>query len=333
VDGQPDLLLAIDGGQTATKSLVARLDGTVLAAGRGGPTDHYHVAGGVEKNRLAIHGAIESALSAAGAAADRVAAICLGLTGAPTGGDHLPIVHRLVRQILATERVTVVADYVTNLAGASGGQPGVVLIAGGGSIGYGVTADGREALAGGYGYLIGDEGSGFNIGRGAIAAACRAGDRRDEPTILEAVVRDHFGLATIRDIPRLVYSAGFSRDQISLLAPKVAQAARDGDVAARRIMTNAGEELALTAVGVCRQLFQAGDPVAVYLTGGIFGAGDVLLDPLRAALATGWSTAEARFPRFPPAVGGLILAARALGREPGAGWLDAVERSLPGPRA
>ena len=71
---------------------------------------------------------------------------------------------------------------MTNLAGASGGDPGVVLIAGGGSIGFGVTADGREALAGGFGYLLGDEGSAFDIGLRAIAAACRAEDRRGEPT-------------------------------------------------------------------------------------------------------------------------------------------------------
>jgi N-acetylglucosamine kinase-like BadF-type ATPase len=327
------LLLAVDGGQTATKALVARLDGTILGAGRGGPSDHFHIEGGVEKNRFAIHGAIAAALTAAGAAADRVAAIGLGLTGAPTGGEQTPVVHEIVREVLDPRQITVAPDYVTNLAGASGGEPGVVLIAGGGAIGYGVTADGREAIAGGFGYLLGDEGSAFDIGLRAIAAAARAADRRAEPTVLQAMVEQYFGISTIKQVTRVVYQAGFSRDRISLLAPKVAQAARDDDPAALRIMSAAGEELALTALGVIRQLCQPGSAVDVYLTGGVFAAGDVVHGPFRAALRSGWPAAEARDPRFPPAVGALILAARSLGRPVDATWLDAVAATLPAVRA
>ena len=322
------LLLGVDGGQTATKALVARLDGTILAAGRGGPSDHFHGAGGVEKNRRAIHGAVGAALEAARATPEQVAAVGLGLTGAPTGGEQTPVVLQIARDVLPAATVVVVPDYVTNLAGASGGEPGVVLIAGGGAIGYGVTADGREALAGGFGYLLGDEGSAFDIGRRAIAAACRAEDRRDGPTILARAVREHFGVGATRELPRLVYRAGFPRERISLLAPAVADAARVGDAAARHVMATAGEELARTGIGVIRQLFEEGDGVAVYLTGGVFGAGNVLLDPFRAALALGWWHAEARPPRFPPAVGGLILAARALDHPTDLGWLDAVDSRM-----
>ena len=323
------LLVAVDGGQTATKALVARLDGTVLAAGRAGASDHFHIAGGVEKNRRAIHDAITSALAAANADPEQVASVGLGLTGAPASGDQTPIVHEIVREILQPEQITVAPDAVTNLAGASGGQPGVVLIAGGGAIGYGRTVDGREAIAGGYGYLLGDEGSAFDIGRRAIAAAARAADLREEPTALEGIVREHFGIGRMREIPRVVYREGFSREHISLLAPRVTLAARDGDDAARRIMTTAGEELARLALGVIRQLFPAGHGVAIYLTGGVFGAGAVLLDPFRAALHAGWPSAEARPPRFPPAVGALILAVRALGQATDEVWLDAVAASLP----
>ena len=324
------LIAAVDGGQTATKALVARLDGTVLAAGRGGPSDHFHGAGGVEKNRRAIHEAVGAALTAAGADPAHVGAIGLGLTGAPTGGDQEPIVHAIAREIVPAAAIQVVADYVTNLAGASGGEPGVVVIAGGGSIGYGVTAAGREAIAGGFGYLLGDEGSAFDIGRRAIAAACRVEDRRGEPTSLGPAVRAHFGLAAMRDIPRVIYREGFSRERISLLAPMVARAAGEGDAVASGILAAAGEELALAALGVLRQLFAEGEGVAVYPTGGVFGAGDLVLDPLQAALRAGWPGAEIRSPRFPPAVGGLILATRLLGRKVDAPWLDAVEASLPG---
>jgi glucosamine kinase len=322
------LLVAVDGGQTATKALVARCDGTVLGAGRGGPSDHFHGAGGVEKNRRAIHEAVRSALTAAKADPGDVASIGLGLTGAPAGGEQTPIVSDIVREILPAAIVKVVPDYVTNLAGASGGAPGVVLIAGGGSIGFGVTEDGREALAGGFGYLLGDEGSAFDIGLRAIAAACRAEDRRGETTSLVTAVLEHFDIATMRTIPRVVYRAGFARERISLLAPAVSQAAATGDAEAGRIMAAAGEELACIAVGVMRQLFQTDENVTVYLTGGVFGAGECLLGPFRTALHAQWSSATSRFPRFPPAVGGLILAARALGDAPDGSWLEAISESL-----
>lgn len=324
-----DLLLAIDGGQTATKALVATVDGTVLGAGRGGPSDHFHIAGGVEKNRTAIQGAIRAALEAAGAEPERVVSIALGLTGAPTGGPATPIVHEIVRELLAPRAISVTPDYITNLAGASGGRPGVVVIAGGGAIAYGVTADGREALSGGFGYLLGDEGSAYDIGRRATIAAARASDGRDESTALLAVVEGAFGLTTMREITRVVYAAGFSRDRLSLLAPKVAAVAQAGDAVATRIMRAAGEELARTALATVRKIHAPGDPADVFLTGGVFGAGDVLLGPFRAALTAGWPGATARSPRFPPAVGGLILARRNLDMPVDGLWLDTIERTAP----
>ena len=323
-----ELILAVDGGQTSTKALVAQIDGRVLGAGRGGPSDHFHIEGGVEKNRIAIQGAIKAALADAGVEPDRVVSVALGLTGAPTGGTATPIVHDIIRELFAPRKISVGPDYITNLAGASGGQPGVVLIAGGGAISYGVTGDGHEALSGGFGYLLGDEGSAFNIGRLATIAAARASDGRDEPTALQGIVERAFGLGTMREITRIVYAAGFSRDRLSLLAPEVAAAARDGDGVAIRIMRTAGEELARTALATIRKLFEPGQPVDVFLTGGVFAAGDVLRGPFRAALTQGWPEAADRDPRFPPAVGGLIVARRLLGLEIDEAWLQTIARTL-----
>ena len=322
-------LLAIDGGQTSTKALLSRLDGTVISLGQGGPSDHFHSEGGEAKNRAAIQTALQSALSEAGVAEPNVRAIALGLTGAPTGGDQTPVVEQIVGEVLDTKTIVTVADYVTNLAGASAGEPGVVLIAGGGAIAYGVTATGESAIAGGFGYLLGDEGSAFDIGRRAIIAAIRASDGRDAPTILQAIVRSAFELDEMRQITRIVYRAGFARDRISRLAPLVAGAAHDGDAAALAILTTAGEELARTALAVIRRLFAGEAAVPVYLTGGVFGAGDLLLAPLRAELARGWPNATTRAPAFPPVVGALILARRALDLPVDHRWLATVARSLP----
>ncbi|MCO5222829.1 MAG: hypothetical protein M9947_14820 [Thermomicrobiales bacterium] len=326
---EEQLLLAIDGGQTATKALIARRDGRLLGSGVGGPSDHFHIEGGVERNRRAILGAIDDVLAVSGCDAGQIVAACFGLTGAPPGSRAPQVVVEIAHERVAPREITVTPDFVTNLAGASGGNPGVVLIAGGGAIGYGITEQGAEAISGGYGYLLGDEGSAFDIGLRAMAAAERGDDLRAQPTELQAIVKAHFGIERMRELPRIVYAAGFSRERISLLAPKVVQAAADGDEVAVGILRTAGQELALTALGVIRQLFEPGTAVSVYLTGGVFQAGELLMGPFREKLHREWPAAEPRSPRFPPAVGALILAARSVGIEVDDAWLDRVAATLP----
>src|SRR6476620_7588087 len=93
------LILAVDGGQTSTKSLLATANGRVLSAGLGGPSDHFHIVGGIEKNLAAIHGAIRSALAAAGVDSSEVAAITLGLTGLPPEGEARNVVYEIIREV------------------------------------------------------------------------------------------------------------------------------------------------------------------------------------------------------------------------------------------
>ena len=326
------LLVGVDGGQTATKALVAAPSGRLLGAGEGRAIDHFRVKGGLERNRAAIGEAVRRAMDAAGAELDDVAAIALGLTGLPTGGPETPLAEAIARELTPNAHVTVVADYESNLAGATGGQPGVVIIAGGGAIGFGVTADGRQALASGYGYLLGDEGSAFSIGRAAIIAAARARDGRGEPTALEAIICSALGIATMRDVASVIYNERFSRDGISRLAPLVVDAAGAGDPVAQGIVRWAGEELALTALSIIRQLHphQPGAPVRVAITGGVFRAGPLIQDPFRSTLAAGWPGATAHPPRFSPMVGAVIFAARAAGIEPDKAWLNEVAASIPG---
>jgi N-acetylglucosamine kinase-like BadF-type ATPase len=323
------LLLAIDGGQTSTKALVARLDGTVIGSGRGSASDHFHIEGGIEKNRRAIHGAIRAALEDANASADQVASIALGLTGCPPEGEPRRPVYDIVDEIVRPEQIWIGADYITNLTGASAGGPGVVLVAGGGAISYGITSDGREALAGGFGYLLGDEGSAFKIGVAAIAAASKANDRRGEATALEQMVCDYFEIDNIRQVTRIVYKAGFQRDRISLLTPLVAKAAADGDRIARKILHDAGTSIAEMAVGIARQLFQPDEPVNIYYTGGVFNIGEPIFSAMRDVLNGAIPHWTLHDPRFQPAVGGLILAARGLGIDTDEAWLAQIEATMP----
>ena len=318
-------LLGIDGGQTSTKALLAAPDGTVLGQGVGGPFDHFMVAGGTENNRASMRQAVEAALT--GQPGATIGMVSLGMTGALRPGEDL-IVHEALAGIVPGARAVVQPDYVSNLAGASGGRPGIVLIAGGGAISYGRNAAGEDALAGGYGYMIGDEGSAFDIGRRAITAATQADDRRGPATVLLPAVLDHFGLVSIRDIVFTVYAAGFSRARISALAPTVTAAAKAGDAVARNIMRSTATILANTALGVARQLFAPDEPVTVYLTGGVFQAGPLVLEPFERALVDAWPTATGRRPDFPPVAGCLVLAAQAAGIATDDAWRERFGASL-----
>lgn len=310
-----DLILGIDGGQTSTKAILVTRDGTIVATGTGSPCDHLHGADGYRKNRDAIVSAAQSALHAAGRTAEEIGAVGLGLTSAPreTGGSR--VFRQMVDEFttIAPEAFWVDADFVSNLAGASAGEPGIVVIAGGGAIGYGVDASGREAIAGGLGYLMGDDGSGWFIGLNAIQAASRASDLRGPETALLPFILQHYGLGQIRDIIRLLYAESFRRDQISTIAQDVIRIAREGDAVAAEIVATGAERLGDTALGVARQLNTPGEAITVYPTGGIFAARDLIRDPFAARIQAFWPEAEIRDPLFPPAIGAVIQVWKTMG--------------------
>ena len=322
-----DLILAIDGGQTSTKAILAQRDGRILGVGRGAPCDHIHGLNGLETNRRAIHGATLDVLRATGRDSGEIVAVGMGLTSAAREHKAGHIFEGLVRELLGPEKVWVDADYVSNLYGASAGASGVVVIAGGGSIGYGVDARGNEAVTAGLGYLLGDEGSAWYIGLQAILAAARANDLRGQPTTLLPFVCQHYGLDSMREIIRVIYADSFARDQVSSIAPEIVRIA-GYDAVAREIVTTAGQKLAEIALAAIRLLHPEGHSVDVYPTGGVFAAGALITEPFALRLSREWPAATIREPRFPPVVGALLQAVKSLGDEITPALLDRIERTL-----
>ncbi len=322
-----DLILAIDGGQTSTRAILAQRDGTILGEGSGTPCDHIHGPNGRETNRLAIQGAALDVLRATGREAGEIVATGMGLTSAAREHRASHVFEAIVRELFSPETIWVDADYVSNLYGASAGAHGVVVIAGGGSIGYGVDTRGNEAVTAGLGYLLGDEGSAWYIGLQAVIAATRANDGRGNPTALLPFVCQHYGLDSVREIIRVVYADAFTRDQVSSIAPEVVRIA-GYDAVAREIVITAGQKLAEIALAAIRILYPAGDSVDVYPTGGVFAAGPLITEPFTSCLSKEWPTATTREPRFPPVVGGLLQAVKSLGDEITPALLDRIERTL-----
>ncbi len=306
------LILAVDGGQTGTRALLALAGGQVVGQGDAGPIRHLFGDGGDEA-QAAIEAAIQASYAAAALEPGSVAAAVCGITSIRPGRPETAKVEAAVRSVVTPERVEVLPDYVTNLLGAAGGAPGVVVVAGGGSIAYGRMTDGRDATAGGDGYLLGDDGSGYDIGRSALRAVLRAADGRGDPTALMDSIREVFGVSDAQDIKDVVYAPGFARERIAALAPLVAGAAESGDAVAIGLLESAGESLALMAAAVIRSLFSPREVVAVYPTGGVFRSGRLLTGPFEETLRRGRPGVEIREPGAPPVVGALIRASQLAG--------------------
>ncbi len=301
-------LLAFDGGQTSTLCLVADETGTVLGIGRAGPSNHLDEPGGEERFQQAVRQSAAQALAMAGLAPTAVAVAVLGMTGAR------PRMADLAAPLLPGPALLVESDAVTAHAGALLGAPGVIVIAGTGSIALGIDATGRRATAGGWGYFLGDEGSAYWIGHQALQLACRAADGRDPPTALVQALPHHLGLADLQAVHAAIYAGRLDRPAIAGLAMAVDRAAADGDQTARQLLIAAGRELARAALAVVRQLDLGGGPVAP--VGGVFRASALVRESFVQAVEAAGPGCRVVEPALPPVLGAVILGLRSLGREP-----------------
>jgi N-acetylglucosamine kinase-like BadF-type ATPase len=316
-------VLAVDGGQSSTLALLADVDGTILAYGRGGPSNHYNEPGGPQRLESALRSSTEEALESAGQSADSVAHVSLGMTG-----SH-PQARVIAQSLFPAATVQLFSDAVTALAGASVVQPGVVVIAGTGVVAYGRLDSGEEARSSGWGYLIGDEGSGYWIGIEAIRAACKASDGRGDPTTLLRQIPEYLQIHDLAALHRKLYAQEVPRSAVAALAAVAADAARDGDAVAIRLLQRAGQELAEAALAVIARLGQLEAGQQIYHTGGVFRAGTLILDAFGAAVASRSPRSSVHAATFSPAVGALLLALRAAGVELNPTVIGQVRRTMP----
>jgi glucosamine kinase len=313
------LFLGVDGGQSHSLALLADQEGRILGLGRAGACNHFNEPGGPERFRAALAQVISSAFTEAGLPLQGVASACFGLTGA---WEQAPAV---VRALLPVERLLAVEDTVTAQASAFAAGPGIVVIAGTGSIAYGKAEDGKIGRAGGWGYLMGDEGSGYDIGRQALQAAAQASDGRGLATLLTEQIPIHFGLSQLEAVHEAIYAGGLTRTDIAGLTRLTASVAAT-DPVAKAIFERAGEALASTAVAVARQL--AWPSPLISPVGGVFKAGALILDPFTHYLAERLSQTVVQPPRYPQVVGALLLALLEGGHPPNPALLQRLEQAV-----
>lgn len=210
-----------------------------------------------------------------------VGRMALGLTSAPCSVDGSRRLARSLLDAVGAAEVLVAGDMVSAHAGALGGDPGVVLAVGTGAVCLGVNGS-RLVRADGFGYLLGDDGSGFAIGRAGVAAALRAREGRGPATLLVDALDREF--ADVPDFPHGIYSTANPVASIASFSHSVATAARAGDAVAAGIWRDAADQLVTTTASVVARCFGS-DDVAVSYTGRLFDVTDLLLSPYQAGLA------------------------------------------------
>jgi N-acetylglucosamine kinase-like BadF-type ATPase len=306
----PRYFLGVDGGQSTTTALIADESGRVVGAGAGGPCNHVGAAEGRAKLSNAVRECVGKACAAAGLDESEVtfAAACFGMSGGPADK------RAILSEILRAERLEVTTDAVIALAGATGGEPGIITIAGTGSIGFGRNAAGRAARAGGWGYIFGDEGGAFDLTRQALRAALRQEEGWGPPTSLHRMLLEASAASDANDLLHRFYTQEWPRPKIAALSKLVDQAAVEGDAIAREILLNAAQQLAAIAASVRRQLWQPGEPVPVAYIGGVFKSG-LVLERFRTLVELEEGN-RASPPLYGPAAGALFEAYRAAGLHP-----------------
>ena len=259
-------VIGIDAGGTKTLCQLADGSGTVIAEVRG-PGANLQASGELQVEKV-LHSLMEQAIG------DRPivpSVICLGIAGVDRP-DDAEIVRGIMKRIGYKARVIVVNDALVALEAGVPGQPGVVIISGTGSICYGRNAQGEAARSGGWGYVLGDEGSGYWIGRAALRAVLREADERGQRTALTPLLLEHFGVERAQNIIHQVYHSNLKPAAIGALARCVHAAYLNGDQVAVGILRGAANELEAAAISVARRLQLVGTSFSFILAGGIFRA-------------------------------------------------------------
>lgn len=300
-------VLGIDAGGTKTVCLLADEQGNVIAEARGGGAN-LQASGELEVEKV-LHDVMEEAI---GSRDVLPAAICLGIAGVDRPADTA-VIRSIMKRIGYKARIIVVNDALVALEAGAPGEPGVVIISGTGSMSYGRNTSGQAARSGGWGYVLGDEGSGYWIGRAALRAVLREADQRGPATLLTPLLLKHFGVREPQGLIHEVYHSNLKPAAIGALARSVQTAFGEGDAVAIGILRGAADQLESSALSVARRLSMIGEPFTFVLSGGIFRAVPWVQQELERRLPVAAPRSAARLLDREPAAGAVAFALQEAG--------------------
>lgn len=316
-------VLGIDGGASKTVCILMDENGQILGRGEAGASNYQVV--GSKAALTSIQAAIELAvLQTEVSQLVQVEAICLGLAGVGRTKD-IQVVSSLVEQLklsnslpitwtLTPTTTTICHDALIALVGGLGKDVGIVAIAGTGSIVFGRNSQGDTKRVGGWGHILGDPCSAYQIAVEGIKAALKADEGCSPPTFLREQFAEHLSLSNPGDLIEVIYQRGWGTKEIAALAPIVTQAAASGDRAAIRILEQAVEDLVQATQVVIDTLFSTSEVLEVVTTGRVWQGSSLLHAKFKASLFIQRPEINITFPRNEPAVGAGWLALKTLSK-------------------
>jgi N-acetylglucosamine kinase-like BadF-type ATPase len=295
-------VLGIDAGGTKTVAFLADADGRIIADGRAGGAN-LQTEGELQVEKI-LNDVIEQVTRGRNITP---AAVCLGMAGVDREADGRTI-RDIMHRLGYRSHTLIVNDALIALVAGAGASPGLVVISGTGSIAFGVSHRGLAARAGGWGPTLGDEGSGYWIGRRALEAVMRDADGRGPSTELSQLVLDHFQLPRPQSLVAEIYLQPQGRRAIAALATLVDGARAEGDLVATEIMVAAADELALAAASVISRLEMRGEQFPILLAGGLLKRSEWLATEVARRMAEVAPRSDVRLLTHEPALGAVRLA-------------------------
>jgi N-acetylglucosamine kinase-like BadF-type ATPase len=297
-------VVGFDCGGTYPRGVLVDESWTVLARAAAGPGNP--LSAGMAVAARSYTTVFRRLLAEAGLRPRQIGAIGLGAAGAGRPAQQRQI-RAVLRALAPAARIRIDSDGLIGLLGATLGRGGIIVIAGTGSFVLGVDRQRKQARGGGWGPLLGDEGSGATIGRAAIQAVLRAEDGRETPTKLRRIVFAHFGVRSCADLVTRIYAKPPTPSQFAELWPAVLRAARSGDPAARALLEHGGAELAATVEAVAVQLDFGAVDFPLILSGGVLQNDSPLRSTLLQRLRRTVPRARLAEPAAPPEMGAVFL--------------------------
>ncbi|MFZ4620047.1 MAG: N-acetylglucosamine kinase [Bacteroidota bacterium] len=303
--------IGMDGGGTKTHAVIMDESGTLLAEHFAGPSNFQII--GIEKAAETIYSLIELCCDSIGCSMKELAGVGCGLAGAGRAMDQKNMANGLkayaIRKGSSLKNVIVESDARAALEGAFHGGAGIILIAGTGSIAFGKDAKGNVHRVGGWGRVLGDEGSGYFVGRLGLTAVTRYIDGRGEKTLLTGMVTKELGLKDQTEIINAVYKNGFD---IASVAPFVLKAAEKKDKVCRAIVENAVIELSWHVLIAAEKIAASSkkrvkEKIHVSFIGGLIANETIIARMLKQYLAQNFPMIEVAKPMMSPAAGAALL--------------------------
>ncbi len=311
-------VLGVDGGGSKTICVLMDENGQVLGRGEAGASNYQSVG------KKAACSSVQSAIAQAIVSTDnlKVEAICLGLAGVARPED-IEVASTIVEQLKSSDslpvtwalqpsRIVICNDASIALVGGVGRAEGIVAIAGTGSIIFGRNHWGCTKRVGGWGPILGDEGSAYSIAVSGMQAALRAYDGRLQPTRLQEDIKEHLGLSTLDDLIEVIYRRAWGVRDIAGLAPIVDRAAALGDEVAISIVEDAVKELVQATQVVIDALFSPSEEFEVVTTGSVWHGLSKIRERFAASLVKRSPFVKVITPRHEPAYGAGLLALNTL---------------------